>query len=248
MFNIPKIRIVEPQIPKWVQCSYCGTRQKFKKKTEYWRTVKVLHLEHPMLLRVRMICAKCQNPECSHGSFTLPIAGVEYYQRATSQLMREGIAEIVEDNVTLERIAKRFFRTFNTTSSKSTLARWKHGLADKYEFPEIIKRLEFSGALCLDECMPRRGGHYEQIAGEAKKIRILYLEPVPEFYGRGVTEAFCQKLNQWGIKPYGVIFDLLTAFPKVIAKVWPEAFCQFDHYQCKAMDMASLKECSRSVP
>lgn len=230
MVYIPKIKIVEPRISNWVHCPYCGTRQRFKKKTEYWRTVKAPHLKHAVLLKARMICAKCQNPDCTHDSFTLPITNIESYQRATSQFIREGVSQIVEDNVTLERIAKRISRSFNTTGSKSALDRWKHRIADQYEFPEIIKYLEFSGALCLDEYMPRRGGHYEQIAGDAKKIRILYLEPVPEFYGRGVTEAFCQKLNGWGIKPYCVIFDLLTSFPKVISKVWPNALWQFDHY------------------
>jgi hypothetical protein len=69
--------------------------------------------------------------------------------------------------------------------------------------------------------MPRRGGRYEQIAGDAIKFRILYIEPVPWFYGRGVTERFLQKLNSWEIKPYCVIFDLWTTFPKVVRKVWP---------------------------
>jgi len=225
-----QVKVVEPKIPTRVQCPHCGMAQEFKKKTEHWRTVKVPHFKHPVLLSVRMVYAKCLNPNCTHNSFALYIPGIERYQRATTELIREGISQIVEDNVTLERIAGRFSRTFNTTGSKSTLDRWKHRIADQYNFAEIIKRLEFSGALSLDEYMPRRGGRYEQIAGDAKKIRILYIEPSPEFYGRGVTMAFCQKLNRWRIKPYCVIFDMLTTFPKVIAKVWPDALWQFDHY------------------
>lgn len=57
------------------------------------------------------------------------------------------------------------------------------------DFREILHRREFSGALSLDEFMPRRDGRYEQIAGDAKTLRILYLEPVPEFYGRGATAS-----------------------------------------------------------
>lgn len=177
-----------------------------------------------------MIYSKCLNKNCTRRIFALPVPGIERYQRATTALIQEGVSGLVEDNATLERVAKRLSRSLNTSGSKSALDRWKHRLACQYEFPEILKRLNFSGALCLDEFMPRRGGRYEQIAGDTKTIRILYLEPVPEFYGRGVTESFCRKLDGWGMKPYCVIFDLMTTFPKVVLKVWPQAYQQYDHF------------------
>lgn len=134
------------------------------------------------------------------------------------------------DNTTLGRMATRFARSFNTSGSKSALDRWKHRVARQSDFPAILQRLGFSGALCLDEYQPRRGSRYEQLAGDAKTIRLLYIEPVPELYGRGVTQTFCRKLDGWGIKPSCVIFDLLTTFPKVVAQVWSEAHRQFDHF------------------
>jgi transposase len=230
MEQVPKVKIIEPKIVNKVRCPHCKVYQPFKKETEYWRTVRSPNLQHPILLRVRMIYAKCLNPDCSYNSFALPIEGIERYQRATTKLIREGVSGLVEDNATLERIAKRLSRSLNTIGSKSALDRWKHKLASRYEFSEIIKHLGFSGALCLDEYMPRRGGRYEQIAGDAIKKRILYIEPVSEFYGRGVTEAFCRRLSGWGINPYCVVFDMLTSFPKVISKVWPIAIWQFDHF------------------
>jgi hypothetical protein len=177
-----------------------------------------------------MIYAKCRNPACPHESFALPIPGVRRYQRATTQLIQEGVVGLVADNTTLARMANRFTRSFNTTGSKSALDRWKRRVAAQWDFPTILNRLAFSGALCLDEFMPRRGGRYTQLAGDAKTIRILYLAPVPEFYGRGVTEGFCRTLDGWGITPHCVLFDLLTTFPKVVGKVWPRALQQFDHF------------------
>ncbi len=225
-----EIRIIEPRIPGRVRCPHCSLEQPFRKERQYWRTVKAPHLRHPVLWRVRMVYGKCRNPACLHESFALPIPGVARYQRAASALIHEAVAGLVEDNTTLARMANRVTRSFNTTGSRSALDRWKHQLAAKVDFPEILPRLEFSGALCLDEFMPRRGARYEQIAGDAKMLRILYLEPVPEFYGRGVTETFCRKLDDWGIHPSCVIFDLLTTFPKVVAKVWPQAHQQFDYF------------------
>ncbi len=225
-----EIRILEPRVPGSVRCPHCGQEQPFRKEREYWRTVKAPHLRHPVLWRVRMVYAKCRNPACSRESFALPIPGVARHQRASAGLIHEAVAGLVEDNTTLARMANRLTRSFNTTGSRSALDRWKHRVADQVGCAEILARLEFSGALCLDEFMPRRGGRYEQLAGDAKTRRILYLEPVPGFYGRGVTEAFCRKLDGWGIHPSCVIFDLLTTFPRVVAKVWPQAHQQFDHF------------------
>jgi transposase len=224
------VQILQPRIPNQVVCPYCGFKQRFVKETQYWRTVKAPHLKHPLVLKIRMLCAKCQNPQCLHRSFALPIPGIERYQRATQTLISEAVAGVIQDNSTLERIARRLSRSLNTTGSKSALDRWKKHLASKYDFPTILSQIEFSGALCLDEYMPKRGGRYEQIAGDALNIRILYIEPVHWLYGRGVTERFLRKLDDWGIRPYCVIFDLWTTFPKVVRKVWPKASLQYDHF------------------
>ena len=114
---------------------------------------------------------------------------------------------MVQDNSTLRRIAKKMSRSFNTTGSQSSLDRWKKRLASKYDFPEILCQLQFSGALSIDEYMPKGGGRYEQIAGDAIQRRILYIEPVPWFYGRGVTKRFLGKLNHWGIRPGQLLFS-----------------------------------------
>ena len=230
MAESPLIQIVQPRLTQHVVCPHCRKKQPFFKQKEHWRTVKAPHLRHPVLLKVRMIYAKCRNPSCPHKSFALPIPGIERYQRATQPLISEAVAGVIQDNSTLNRIAQRLSRSFNTTGSKSALDRWKQGLASKYDFSEILRELQFSGALSIDEYMPRRGGRYEQIAGDALQIRILYIEPVPWLYGRGVTERFLRKLDNWDIRPYCVIFDLWTTFPKVVRKVWPEASLQYDHF------------------
>ena len=171
MIGFPDIQVVEPRVPRYVICAHCKQKQSFVKQKEHWRTIKAPHLEHPVLLRVRMIYAKCRNPDCPHQSFALPIPGIERYQRATRPLVSEAVAGVVQDNSTLRRIAKRLSRSFNLTGSKSTLDRWKKRLASKYDFPEILSQLQFSGALSIDEYMPRGRDRYEQIAGDALQIR-----------------------------------------------------------------------------
>ena len=188
MLDSSMIQVIEPRIPHHVICPCCQQKQLFHKKKEHWRTIKVPHLKRRFLLKVRMIYAKCRNPICPHKSFFIPIERNERYQRATRSLISEAIAGVVQDNSTLERISQRVSRSFNVTGSKSTVDRWKQRLVSKYNFPQILSQLQFSGVLSIDEYMPRGGGRYEQIAGDATQVRILYIEPVPWFYGRGVTE------------------------------------------------------------
>ena len=91
MGEFPLIRVVEPRILPYVICPHCGRKQPFFKKKEHWRTVKAPHLQHPFLLRVRMIYAKCQNPAYPRKIFALLLPGIESYQRATQPLIKESI-------------------------------------------------------------------------------------------------------------------------------------------------------------
>ena len=223
---------IEPELPSRCRCPHCGLDQSFRKGQEHWKTVKVPSLTGPIRCRARVVYAKCENPQCAHRYFALPLPGVARYQRAATDLIHEGVAGLVADNTTLERTAQRLNRSLNTTASRSALDRWKQRVAERYELAAIIPRLGFSGALCLDEYLPRRSRRYEQLAGDAIRKRLLYLEPVPEgrFQVRGVTEDFCRQLDGWGVHPYCVLFDLLTTFPKVVRKVWPQALLQFDYF------------------
>jgi hypothetical protein len=116
----------------------------------------------------------------------------------------------------------------NTSGSKSSLDRWKQKEASQYNFRDIITKLGFSGVLSIDEYKPRRARHYDLIAADTIKWRILYMETVsfsPNRAGtisRGIIEQFCWHLKDLGINPWAVIFDLLAAYPKQVRKVWPK--------------------------
>ena len=77
MTGFPEIQVVEPRVPRYVICPHCKQKQFFVKQKEHWRTMKAPPLEHPVLLRVWMIYAKCRNLDCPHQSFALPIPGIE---------------------------------------------------------------------------------------------------------------------------------------------------------------------------
>ncbi|MDI6840548.1 MAG: transposase [bacterium] len=124
----------------------------------------------------------------------------------------------------------RLNRCFNTTGSQSSIYRWKRKEANKYDIKDIIARLEFSGILTLDEYMPKRADNYALVAGDAIKQRILYMETVSGFFGRGAVKSFLEKLVSFSIIPWAVVFDLWAAFPKQIRKVWPNIIIQYDYF------------------
>lgn len=230
MSREPNFRVVKSQVPKICICPVCKVEQPFKKAGERWKRVKDINLENPTQLIIRVIRAKCLNPDCKTKSFALPISGVERYSRATERLKKEAIAGLVEDNSTCPRISKRLSRCFNTSGSQSAIYRWKQEEAARYDIKDIIAQLDFSGILSVDEYMPTRAQHYDLIAGDVIKGRILYVESIPEFYGRGYIESFLKRLQSFGIKPWAIIFDLLTAFPPQAKKVWPDVIIQFDYF------------------
>jgi transposase len=242
-----KIKVVKFRIPKYCVCPFCGLKQRFKKEKEHYKMVKDIDVDKELLLKIRIVYAKCLNPNCEKRSFRLPTPGIERYQKATERLIKESTASLVDDLSTTRRVAKRLTRVFNTTGSKSTVDRWKHKLADKFDIKDIISKLEFSGILCLDEFKAKSLRVFNLIATDALKNRILYIEPLELTYfkagtpPRGSIESGLEKLKDLGINPWAVIIDLLATYPKQIRKVWPEVIIQYDHFHIMQVVYKYLK-------
>jgi len=196
-----KPKVIKTRLPKTCVCPSCRKRQPFKKVGEYITKRKYLDLEHSSIVIIQRIGAKCLNPICRKKSFVLPIPGIEKYQRCISRVKEETINKGVLKNVTYRRIDRSLTRSFNITGNKSTIDRWKQKEADKYSFNDIIRALGFSGALSLDEYKPKRAKHYDLIAGDAKNVRILYMESAPfsarnaGSLARGDIEGVCYRLK-----------------------------------------------------
>jgi len=225
-----KIRLIKFKIPRYVTCPFCGKKQPFKKKNEHYKLVKDINLSQPVMLKVRVIYAKCKNPECQHNNFMLPTPGFKKYQKATLRLKDEVVSGIINDNSTCPRISARLNRTFNTTGSTATIDRWKHQEADKLDFKAIISKLNFSGILCIDEYKPKRAQGYDLIDSDSKTSRILYLEKAYGL-GRGIVKEHFQTVKALGIKPWAVIFDMRACFPKAVKTVFgKDIIIQHDYF------------------
>jgi len=224
-----RFRFVRFRIPKFCVCPNCGQKQRFKKEKEHWKTIKDIHLEKEIQLKVRMVYAKCLNPNCPTHSFPLPTPGISLYARVTDRLKNEAISSLVQDNSTFVSIGNRLNRSFNTSGSKSSIDRWKHKEADKYDPKEIIAKLQFSGILSLDAWKPRRSRTYNLLDSDAVKGRLLYVDNLPTM-GAGYVEKHLNKLKKWGIMPQAIIVDLWKGFLRPIKRVFPNCIIQYDYY------------------
>jgi hypothetical protein len=162
--------------------------------------------------------------------FYSPVSGVAKYARATDRLKKEALDSIVLDNVSTLRTSRMVTRSYNTTGSKSSIDRLKQKEADQYEFKDIISQLEFSGILSLDDYKPRRSSSYDLFASDATTGRILYLETQGVSQGRGKVVKFLETPKGFGLKPWAIVFDLWSAFPKSVQKVFPGILIQYDHF------------------
>ena len=217
-----KVTVVRCRIPRRVICPVCYKRQSFKKKRGHFKTVKDMSLIRTRLLKIEIVYARCMNEQCAVKSFRLPTPGISArYQRATDRLIKETVSSIVEDNSTCPRISRRLNRSYNTTGSIATVDRWKHRIADRYDIKEIISKLEFSGLLCIDEYKPSRHKGYDLIDSDGKTSRILYIEPA-EGLGRGIVKRHFEKLKEFGIRPWGVVFDMRACFAGAAKKAFGE--------------------------
>ena len=232
----PHLRTLRVRRPRSVVCPACHTRQPFRQHSVAWKRVKDLHADHPMLVRVPRVYARCRAAVCARRIWRLPTPGVARYARATDRLKQEAIAGLIDDNTTTRRVARRLARSLNTTASKSTVDRWKHQAAARIPFARLIPLLGFSGLLGLDEYKPRRAAHYDVLACDAQTGRLLYLEECPErargaaSLPRGTVEHVCGHLRALGLQPRAVLVDMAVAYPKVLKRVWPMARLQFDYF------------------
>jgi len=121
-----KVRRIKFRIPRTCICPNCRKKQKFRKHKEYWKKAKDINVDEAILLEVRVIYAKCLNPNCPTRCFCLPTLGIKKRARSTDRLRAEAVASLVQDNSTCPRASRRLSRCFNTTGSKSSLLVLRH--------------------------------------------------------------------------------------------------------------------------
>ncbi len=199
------------------------------KKTEYFKRIRDISLNKERTILLRIVTAKCLNPDCKRTSFALPNGLADKFSRSTRRRKDEAVSILVDDNAGCERAAKKLSSSFNAGCGKSTVDRWKHEMANRHSFAEIIPKLDFSGILGLDEVKPRRSKKYAYIASDVKHGKILYMQTVKRRDVRN-TKKFLLTLKGFGPDPDVAVIDMWKGFPEALSAVFPNAIIQYDFF------------------
>lgn len=115
---------------------------------------------------------------------------------------------------------------------RTTLHDWKQAAAGNVSHRAIIKQLEFSGVLCVDECRPLCSATFNLFATDRLKGRILYLDDTEDCYAiSGKTaEGFFLDLKGLSINPRAIIADMSGGIHAGAQRVFPHAHYQYDYF------------------
>jgi len=127
---------------------------------------------------------------------------------------------------------------------RATLHDWKQSAAGDISHQDILKRIGFSGVLCVDEYRPLRSQTFDLFASDRKTGRILYLNQTEDRYAISgdTAERFFLELQGFSIVPKAIIADMSAGIHKGALTVFPDALLQYDYFHV----MKSVHEKLRS--
>jgi transposase len=112
---------------------------------------------------------------------------------------------------------------------------------------------EFSGILCVDEVYQGQLALLVAVDPAAPLgDRLIGYQLVQEPVDSGIVEAFLQRLAGMGLRPDQVVTDGSTLYPRVLARVWPQAahqLCLFhETRRLTRAAMAVISQVRKTVP
>jgi len=208
-------------------CPRCGTDS--PRHDGALRHVIDVHLDHPVVLQVRVGCYRC--PSClEKPGFRTPLPFVApsciYVTRA-----RQKLVEAIElDQMAIGKAVARLARDFHVSIAASTGWVWHRAAAPSNaslaEYEHLVVE-SFSGTLVVDEVYD--GGYAILCARDPLTKRTVAYQLCEEMNGQVMT-AFFESLKVIGIEPEVVVTDASPLYPKALAAVWAKCrhqLCRF---------------------
>lgn len=178
-----------------------------------------LHLDHPVVLQIRVGCYRC--PSCEKKPcFRTPLPFLEprcfFVTRA-----RQKLVEAIElDGMAILKAVARLKRDFNVTIARSTGWEWHRAAAPSgaalAEYEQLVVK-SFSGVLVVDEVYD---GGYAILCPRDPLTKRTVAYQLCEEMNAAVVTSFFQSLKDIGINPQVVGTDASSLYPKALAAVW----------------------------
>ena len=217
-----------------------------KKHSQYFRTVRDINLEQPVTFRVQIIRVRC--PSCKKPFPLPPPITISSHARTTNRSRDLALTLIVKVNGSLQSSGEVTRDITHLNLPRTTLHDWKQSAAGNVSHREIIKQLQFSGVLCVDECRPLCSDTFNLFATDRLKGRILYLEETEDRYAisGNTAERFFLDLKALSIHPKAIIADMSGGIHAGAQRIFPHAHYQYDYFHVIQSVHEKLKKEIRS--
>lgn len=224
-----EIKVLDANFKSY-RCPRCGTES--PRHDVAVRHAIDLHLEHPVVLQIRVGCYRC--PACAACSekpcFRTPLPFIEpgciYVTRA-----RQKLVEAIElDGMAIGKAVARLERDFHVGIAPSTGWKWHRDMAPTDTAVSDYQHLvveSFSGVLVVDEVYD--GDYAILCARDGNTHRTVAYQLCEEMNGAVMT-GFFEHLKGLGIEPEVLVTDASPLYPKPLAAVWKTArhqLCRF---------------------
>lgn len=193
------------------------------------RHVIDLHLDHPVVLQVRVGCYRCPSCEVKPG-FRTPLPFVEPSCIYVTRARRKLVEAIELDQMPIGKAVARLERDFHVTIAASTGWVWHRAAAPSNaalaDYEHLVVE-SFSGVLVVDEVYD--GGYAILCARDPLTKRTVAYQLCEEMNGQVMT-AFFESLRDIGIQPEVLVTDASPLYPKALATVWSKCrhqLCRF---------------------
>jgi hypothetical protein len=208
-------------------CPRCGTDS--PRHDSAVRHAIDLHLDHPVVLQIKVGCYRC--PSCKEQrGFRTPLPFLDSRCLFVTRARQKLVEAIELDGMAILKAVKRLARDFHVTIARSTGWEWHRAAAPanvalaEYEYL-VVK--SFSGVLVVDEVYD--GGYAILCARDPLTQRTVAYQLCEEMNGE-VVKSFFQSLKDIGIEPEVVSTDASSLYPKALAAVWAKCrhqLCRF---------------------
>lgn len=179
---------------------------------------------------MQIIRVRC--PACRRVFSLPPPLPVASSARVTDRSRDLALTLLVETNGSLDASSTVAHDLTHLHVPRATLHDWKHSAVADIPFRTIIKQLDFSGILCVDECRTKRSDTFNLFATDRTKGRILFLDDTDDRHaicGNCATQFF-QRLQALSITPKAIIADMAGGIAKGARTVFPNALYQYDYF------------------
>ena len=198
-------------------CPRCGTDS--PRYAGAVRHAVDLHLDHPVVLQIRVGCYRC--PVCvTTPCFRTPLSFLPPRHLFVTRARQKLVEAIELDGMAIGKAVKRLDRDFHVRIAPSTGWEWHRAAAptsaELCGYEQLVVA-SFSGVLVVDEVYD--GGYAILCARDPLTKRTVAYQLSKEMNGQVVT-GFFASLKDIGITPEAVVTDRSSLYPKALAAVW----------------------------